>query len=419
MSRFRHKNALYKHLFLIQAATVFIIAVFFLFLIKVPRPPAAIYHGPDPNVIRTQTLQPEITPTSETLTPIPSAVPAPTSKQTTEYGIAAGGILVGQSQDYLNKYFTHLSSLGVTWVRWDIDWSIVQSDDPSSYDWSGVDRVAATAKRYGINSLAIITYTARFARNKDCVNSGSSCQPDQAQTFGVFAGKVASRYKALISHFEIWNEPNSKLFWGPRPDTAVYAENLKEAYLQIKNANPGAFVLSGGLSASDDIADTSFSPVTFIEELYSHQYNRYFDGVALHPYTYPATPNYVSAWNNWQRIKSVRQLMIKGGDSAKKIWITEYGAPTGGPGNPFSFNRLDNFHYGRDYVDEAAQVEFLNEATTYYKKNSGWLGPFFWYSLRDNGTNRDTPENFFGLLRFDESEKPAFGVFQNIISGSK
>ena len=56
-----------------------------------------------------------------------------------------------------------LQSLGVQWIRWDMDWSVVQPENSVNYKWEGVDRVAIIAKQYGINSLGIITYTPKWA----------------------------------------------------------------------------------------------------------------------------------------------------------------------------------------------------------------------------------------------------------------
>jgi len=188
--------------------------------------------------------------------------------------------------------------------------------------------------------------------------------------------------------------------------------------LEIKKANSEAIVLSGGLSASGDELSGRISPVTFMNSLYTSGANQYFDAVALHPYTYPASPNNIAVWNGWQQMSLVRQLMVKQGDGEKKIWVTEYGAPTGGPGVARDINYL-NFNYGPDYMTESAQQEMAQEATTFYNQNVDWVGPFFWYSLQDASENRDTVENFFGLLRYDGSKKPAYDVFRNAISSSK
>ena len=94
--------------------------------------------------------------------------------------------------------------------------------------------------------------------------------------------------------------------------------------------------------------------------------------------------------------------MIAYGDKNKKIWITEFGAPTNGPDSNW-------------YVSENEQVRMVSDALALYKTYT-WAGPFFWYSFRDSGTTTDTNENFFGLTRADGSTKPAYTALKNIIS---
>ena len=184
------------------------------------------------------------------------------------YGIAAGGGLIHLSQEHLNEYFDLLQALGVRWVRWDIDWSVVQKDGPESYNWEGTDRVVLTADKYGINSLAIITYAPKWAADKAC-HSGQRCAPADPQAFGDFSKEAAARYKNYIHHWEIWNEPNYTFFWSPKPSAKRYAEVLEAAFLQIKTEDPDAIVVSGGLASIGNEKDGSISPLTFAKSLYS------------------------------------------------------------------------------------------------------------------------------------------------------
>lgn len=336
---------------------------------------------------------------------------------TPEYGIAAGGGLVFLRQDELEQYFLTLQSLGVQWIRWDIDWSVVQPKNSKDYEWGAADRVAFTAKRYGINSLGIITYSPKWAISPTC-SAKSHCEPANPKEFGYFAGEVALRYKNTITHWEIWNEPNYAFFWGPKPNVEKYAEVLKESYLAIKKANSSAVVLSGGLASAGDKGDGSIPPLTFTRGLYELGANEYFDVVNIHPYTYPASPHHNVWWNRWQEILPMRKLMVDNGDSIKKIWITEFGTPTGGPGRAYAVNQVNNFKYGDDFMYEGAQVSIMKEAVNFYQQNLDWMGPFFWYSLKDASNKRDDAENFFGLLRYDGSKKPAYEVFKKIIASS-
>ena len=99
------------------------------------------------------------------------------------------------------------------------------------------------------------------------------------------------------------------------------------------------------------------------------------------------------------------------GDSNKKIWLTEYGAPTWGPGKTMDD---DNFHFWDvpTHVTEVYQAEMLKDAYEYLKDVS-WDGPLFWYSYRDIGTDVNDIENFFGIRRYGGYKKPAYTVLKD------
>lgn len=334
-------------------------------------------------------------------------------KKVSKFGIAAGGGLTYLNSTELNAYFESLRDLGVGWVRWDVDWSVIEGKGKQNFDWSGPDRVVAAANKYGINSLAIIAYAPDWAARKGCVQ-GRQCAPADAGTFAFFSGLVVTRYKDSIRHWEIWNEPNTTGFWSPKPDPAAYSEILKESYLKIKSIDPTAFVISGGLAPSYDKKNGDISPITFVNRLYGLGSEKYFDAIGLHPYSFPALPENKIYWNSWQQMNSIRKTMNVNGDTDKKIWITEYGAPTGGPGAKKNQNQL-KFIEDFDYMTESAQEKILSGAILSYQERGDWFGPFFWYSLKDLGTTKDTLENFFGLLRYDGSRKPAYMTFQKLI----
>lgn len=340
----------------------------------------------------------------------PAAGPVYASKGSVAYGIAAGGELLTYSQQELDGYFTGLKELGVTWLRWDMSWDAVQPSTNAAYTWAEADQIVDTSQRYGVALLPILTYTPSWARSTACKGT-ALCKPADPQLFGTFAQAAADRYKAKgVKAWEIWNEPNFDWFWGAKPNAREYLALLQAAYAGIKAADPQAAVLSGGLAAVGDEEAGGISPLQFIAGLYAEGGNKYFDGIALHPYSYPARPDYQADWNRWQHITQIRQLMIDKGDAAKKIWITEFGAPTNGPGQAFAANQLNGFHYGRDYMTEAAQQELYAKAVELCRQYADWMGPFFWYSLHDSGTAKDTSEHFFGMVRADGSKKPAYQV---------
>lgn len=344
----------------------------------------------------------------------PVVIKQPVLDVSNSLGIAAGGGLVFMSQGDLDIYFRDLKDLGVEWVRWDVDWAVVQPYSFVDYEWQATDRVVATAERYGIKSLGIIAYSPQWAQKGICPND-KQCAPASPTMYARFASAVAERYKGKIDYWEIWNEPNLTGFWYPKPSVETYVEMLKASYLAIKKVNPGAVVMTGGLSAADDDKEGNIAPITFIKSLYILGAKNYFDAIALHPYTYPVLANYDACWSSWQHMLSIRKIMEANGDAGKRIWATEYGAPTGGPGNKRQSNFLE-FTYGSDHMSEVSQEEMARVVFSLYRDNSSWMGPFFWYSLHDNGQENSTPENFFGLVRYDGSKKPAYLTIKNIFN---
>ncbi|MEK7623511.1 MAG: hypothetical protein AAB408_02465, partial [Patescibacteria group bacterium] len=99
-------------------------------------------------------------------------------------------------------------------------------------------------------------------------------------------------------------------------------------------------------------------------------------------------------------------------DTAKLIWITEVGAPTGGPG---AIAGVDDYKFGQspDHVTESLQAVILREAIDRHQQYK-LVGPLFWYSYKDLGTSKQTNENWFGLIRYDGTPKPAYDIFKQL-----
>jgi polysaccharide biosynthesis protein PslG len=107
----------------------------------------------------------------------------------------------------------------------------------------------------------------------------------------------------------------------------------------------------------------------------------------------------------------IRKVMIRAGESDKKIWITEFGAPTSGTGQRKSLNQNDGFAYGRDYISEDAQRLLIQSAANSYLLNQSWMRGFFVFSLYDTAEVSDTTsstEAHYGLLRIDGTPKPVY-----------
>jgi len=319
-------------------------------------------------------------------------------------GIAAGGGLSKMSTTTLNAELDQMVALGVTWVRFDIEWGDVQYSSSSSFTWGNYDRLIGALAAHHLHGLGIILFTPGWARANGCDN-GVECPPANPSTYATFAAEIAARYKSDGMHdWEIWNEPNNYNFWAPKTDCVAYTALLQAAYPAIKQADPNAVVVTGGL-APESTDSNNTSPTDFLNCVYNAGGKNYFDAVGNHPYTFPAFPSSTGsgAWNQMSTTNpSLRSIMVANGDANKKIWITEFGVPTNGP-DP---------HW---YVSESQQAEMVAATFQLYESYS-WAGPLFWYSFQDAGNTTNTNENFFGLVRADGSTKPAYQTLKNIIT---
>jgi polysaccharide biosynthesis protein PslG len=316
-------------------------------------------------------------------------------------GLAFGSKILSLSSSAQDVQLDKAVSLGVQRVRVDFEWKNIQPRNDGKYNWAYLDAFVAKVNARKLKILGIIDYAPAWAAGP-CA-AGTNCPPANPEVFGAFAGKVAERYRGMgVINWEIWNEPNNAFFWGGKADCNAYSANLKAANIAIKKVVPGAGIISGGMSpASTD--GKNISPTDFLSCMYRNGVGRYFDALGHHPYTFPLLAS--TKYNAWAQMSTMstnlRSIMIANGDAGKRIWLTEFGAPTSGPNPAY-------------YVSEAMQSTLMADALKLYGTYD-WAGPIFWYTFQDSGTSKTTNENFFGLLRYDGSEKPAFTTYKNAI----
>ncbi len=318
-------------------------------------------------------------------------------------GLAVGlDALRWQDSLDLRAEFADYAAMGVRWLRTDLNWASVQAQGPDSFDWGDMDRIVETAKTFGIQVLPVVGATPEWAWQ----DPESPSPPKDPKAYGRFLKAAVERYAPRGIHtWEIWNEPNLKGPFPPRPDPVAYAALLKEASLAIRAADPGATIVLGGLAAATSTRLFGNSPaiaaVDFLETVYAEGAGDSFDAVGFHPYTGSDLPDLEARRNSWGLMAGpIRDIMIAHGDKAKAIWITEYGAPTNEDGGG---------------VSEARQAEQL-AASHALAQETPWLGPLFWYSYRDLGNDPSDREDWFGLMTGDNRPKPARAALESILS---
>jgi polysaccharide biosynthesis protein PslG len=305
----------------------------------------------------------------------------------------------------VTQQFDLMADMNVTWVRIDVDWSAVESEQ-SRLDWTSTDTLIDEALARGMNVLGVLAFSPRWSRPSvaDPVPADKYSRPDDVASFANFTRVAAERYSARgVRSWEIWNEPNTGKFWPPRPDAVEYGGLFRVAADAVRGVDPEATLLIGGLSPKFEVPDAEITPTEYLEQLYDVGAAQLADGIAVHPYSFPALPMEPSQRmiGGFKDLPALRAVMDRHGDDGTKIWITEFGAPTG---------------TGPHAVSEDDQAAALLQARDQVE-NWDWAGPLMYYELVDGGTDPSDPEQNFGVLREDLSPKPAAEALMDTVSG--
>jgi hypothetical protein len=357
---------------------------------------AACGNGDDRSAPTTFTV-PNDTRAAQPTTPPPSLAVAPSNPQPTRpwrTGFANGVMPLQLDDAALDRDLDEMAATGARWLRVDFYWPTIQDGGPQSWDWSGTDRVVEGAIERGMEILAMPAYSPRWARPP---GTSDHHAPLNSDWYAQFLYEAVRRYAPLGVHtWEIWNEPNVVAFWPPEPDPAGYVALLRRAYATVKRVDPLATVLFAGLAPAID-TPTTLSPRTFLQRAYDAGAHGSFDAVALHPESFPALPLEPADWNPFYNAPTLYQVMRDHGDAGKRIWATEFGAPTGGVP-----------------ITQERQREILQAG---YRAWLAWpfTGPMLVYSFRDAGNNPSDREANFGLVQHDGTPKLALAAFEQIV----
>ncbi|WP_329570973.1 cellulase family glycosylhydrolase [Kitasatospora sp. NBC_01266] len=337
-------------------------------------------------------------------------------------GIAYGDRLVWNSDADLGAALDTAVQVGATTVRADLSWDDVQHDGRGQYAWQGFDRVVTAAAARGLTVLPVLTGTPPWARSPGC--AVPACGPHDAAQFAAFAAAAAGRYAPRGVHdWEIWNEPNTAAFWSPAPDPVGYAATVRAAAAALRHADRHAVVVLGGL-ASVTAKQGDLTATDFLAQVAAHGGTRVVDAVGYHPYSYPYLPSastsFGTAWEQIDRTRtSLRSVLTATGTPGLPIWITEVGAPTGGPGAASDGTPTD---IGPDttHVTEARQAQIAADAVRTAAADPG-IGELIWYTDRDNaaatgGGSSGSTEDWYGLRRADGSAKPALDALRAAVA---
>jgi hypothetical protein len=338
---------------------------------------------------------------------VAGGAPAPLAARVVEgvrYGITANT----QTQSDIGLLHDRVATTGVTWLREDLKWSVVQPT-ASSWDWSRYDALYSAAATRGLHVLPVI----------DSTPSWLAAQPmtlPPPGAYAAFVSAVVARYgphgSFWAAHselpsvpsqwFELWNEP-----WIDRPALPVanppaYAELVRATVQAGRAIDPDArFLLE---------ADSRRMPSgqRWTEALFAAMPDlaQWFDGVAVHPYGDAFTdPNSRFVLT----MEGVHSTMERHGAVDKPFWVTEFGYST----CPALVSGC---------VTEAVQAQNYEQALSRFTTTyASYVLAIFAYHYTDQGgtSSPSDPEKWYGITRSDETPKAAFDVLHRFAIGPR
>ncbi len=304
-----------------------------------------------------------------------------------------------------------LARAGIRWVRLRLPWDQVEPAR-GEFAWSRWDAVFSTlASQPGLQVVVVLDGSPAWARSPVDANNPLA-PPHERADFGAFAAAVARRYGGYLRYYQIWDEPNIAPHWGARPaDPLDYLGLLREAAVQIRAADPDAWIVLAALAPTTEPGGANLSDLAFLDALYRLAARAWFDVVAVQPYGFsegpeaPADPGRL----NFGRAALLYEVALCHGDAAVPLWATSFGwnaLPADWSGQPSPWGQ----------VDEDDQARYAAGAFDLAATRWPWLGPLFWAAGCPSDLAPDDPWRGFALCAPDGTPR---GVWQALATAAQ
>lgn len=322
-----------------------------------------------------------------------------------------------------------MKDAGTFWIRRNgLLWSDVETI-PGNRDWQNprvlaLEEQLINANQAGMEVVLIVRSTPDWARQDPDLACGR-IKVEDIPDFASFVGEAVERYSKPpynVRYWQIWNEPDAPFAksddpygcWGnpnePYFGAGYYTEVLKQVYPAIKQANPKAQVVVGGLLLPCDPVQnpTDCKQSTYLEGILMNGGKDFFDAVSFHAYdAYTGDGNFEnppwnSFWNTTGPVVAAKGSYLRGvlnqhGAEDKMLFNSE-GAIICGPFMPDP--EFDEICMSEDF--ENTKAYYVTKI--YASAIATGLDANIWYSV--------TGWRYSGLLKSNLEPLPAFYAYE-------
>jgi len=297
------------------------------------------------------------------------------------------------------KAFPQLAETGVKWARVQTGWGRCElADGVFSFAW--LDEIVDELIGIGVQPWFNVTYGNRLhtaAPAPDAVGWAPVYSESAARAWRRFVRELTKHFRDRVRHYEVWNEPDIRVFWkGVPPDPLKYAELVAITAEEIRRLHPDAVIIGGALSRGVDQHS-----LEFLERALGAGMGRHVDVISYH--CYRPRPEGLRA-----RETLALRAMLARHRLNPRIWQGEGGCPSemskaeAMAGIPWTEEKQAKWLLRQMIVDLDQEVEL----TSHFH-----LSDFHNY-FNDGPGNRNA---YFGLLRLKgHTRKPSYFAFQSL-----
>jgi len=211
--------------------------------------------------------------------------------------------------EYEPAAFPLVAEARVRWVRLAAWWRIMERQR-GVIDFGYLDPSVDAAVANGLKVLIVFASVPAWANGSrpelGIIDSDSALPPTDPQFFQEFVTAVATHFHGRVDAYEIWNEPNYKVFWN-----GDFGRFIQEILIPGAQAVKAVDPILSTLGPATDSNKTKFKEAVgkafpFLDVLSCHLYNKQQSAGAL-----------------IDGAKAHRALVLEQGD--KPLWVTEFG----------------------------------------------------------------------------------------------
>jgi hypothetical protein len=343
------------------------------------------------------------------------SAPAEAAKRKVPFGFFGTVLVTPMSGSQLDQQMALMARSGVEVARANFRWDELEPAQ-GVYNWASTDELVAAAARHRIHLLANAWLTPEWASSQpNGAPPAWRYPPRDPGLFGEFVSQLVKRYgprgsfwaqnpsvpRVPIREWQIWNEQMAPWFWTNRPWQRSYTPLLKSAYRSIHRSDRGAKVVAGSLVAIGGglVKRGGYTQMDGIRDLYRAGARRYFDVIAIHPFTNVANSVKNTIWQTLEILRRVRKTMRRHRDGRKPIIVTELTWPAAlGKVPSASLLGLETTRRGQVARLKAIYPQLARERRKLRVTEAYW---YAWATEYDaNSQQSDVTFRFTGLTRF-------------------